>query len=421
MIPIELYYTTPYYTLMLAIMIMVLGLSTFWISIYFANKKRIHNKDENITFFPDVSIIVPAYNEEKNIKNVLEKIISFDYPKDKIEILVIDDGSTDNTASIAKGFPVKLINYGKNMGKIYALNTGIEKAKNNIIITIDADTEPKKDFLKRIVQPLKEDGVGAVSGIYKAKRHKSKNPLKFLLEKLQAVEYLGFCLLRKQQEMLESVIVVPGSVAAYRKSALEKVGKFTDDTIIEDYEITMRMHKAGYKVRCVKDALADVIAPRTLGALVRERTRWYRGGIQVLKKHHDIFFTRLGIVTYIWAMDALGMLMQLIVFGLAMSMIINQIMIHSLSGFMSNWVVWMTNIAQLRFGLFDVLLLLSIFIAVLGIVNMGIAISLSKDRKRKMLLYPLMLFYNSFLFIVFLKSLIQELIGAKSEWVKAEM
>ena len=102
-------------------------------------------------------------------------------------------------------------------------------------------------------------------------------------------------------------------------------------------------------------------------------------------------------------------------------LIANQIMIHSLSGFIGNWGLWLSNLIQLRVGLFDVLLLISLFIAGLGIINMNIAINLSKDRNRKMLLYPLMLVYSSFLFFVFLKSIIQEVIGAKSQWVKAEI
>ena len=422
MIPIELYYSSQYYMFMIAVMVMVLGLSTFWLTIYLTNRRKIHHKDENITYFPNVSIVVPAYNEEKNIANVLDRIMESDYPKEKMEIIVVNDGSTDNTVSIVKKYPVKLIDLKENVGKIEGLNIGIAKAKNEIIVTIDADTEPRKDYLKRLVQPFKEDGVGIVCGVYKAKRLKNnKNPLNFLLEKFQAVEYLGFTLLRKQQEMVNAILVVPGSVAAYRKTALDKVGKFEHDTLIEDYDMTMRMHKTGFKVRCVKDAVASVVAPTNLISLIRERTRWYRGGLQVLKKHYDLILSRLGLVTYIWAMETFGMFLQLIVFGLALSMIVNQIMVYSVSGFLSNWTVWLSKVLQLQVGLFDVLLLISLFIAGLGIINLTIAISLGKDRKRKMLLYPLMLFYSSFLFFVFLKSIIQELLGVKSQWVKAEM
>ena len=422
MIPLEMYYSTAYYALMIVIMCMVLGLSTFWFIVYIMNRRSIHSNVSSITFFPTVSVIVPAYNEEKNIANALTKILDSDYPKDKMEILVVDDGSTDSTKAIARKFPVRTVEYGKNMGKIFALNTGIAQAKNDIIITIDADAEPMRNFISRIVQPFADNGVGVVGGVYKAKRmHSMKNPMRYLLEKFQAIEYLGFTLLRKQQEVLDAILVIPGSVAAYRKTALQKVGKFEDDTVIEDYDMTMRMHKAGFKVRCVKNALSYVVAPQTIGALIRERTRWYRGGIQILRKHYDMMFTRIGLVTYIWTMETFGMLLQLVVFSLAAWMIIKQMMLHPLSELLGNFVLWTGNLIALRMGLFDVVLLISMFIALMGVVNMYISIRLTDDRMRKLLLYPLSIVYTSFLFFVFLKSVIQELMGTKSAWVKAEI
>jgi cellulose synthase/poly-beta-1,6-N-acetylglucosamine synthase-like glycosyltransferase len=401
-------------------MLIVLSIGTFWLFVYINYRRRIKLKFSDKGYLPKISIVIPAYNEEKNIAHTLKSILNSDYPKKKMEIIVINDGSTDKTASIIKKFPVKLISLKKNIGKIAVLNKGIKAAKEKIILTIDSDIEVEPHTIKRMVQYFKDKKVGAVSGIYKSKKIHNffSSPFKYILEKLQSLEYLGFVLSRKQQEMLDSILVVPGSIAAYRKSVLKKIGGFDDDTLIEDYDTTIKIHKVNYKIRCDKNAIAWVVAPQSLKSLIRERNRWYRGGIQVIKKHRDMFsLTKLGAVTAIWALEVFGMALQLVVFFLVYFKLVYMLMNYS-----------PVQIAQMVFNFtvgfssdyVQIMIKIGIILALMGLTTTYISIKINNESIRKILLYPFMTVYNSMLFFIWLRALIKELTGSKNVWVKAE-
>ncbi|MFQ6020583.1 MAG: glycosyltransferase [Candidatus Aenigmatarchaeota archaeon] len=405
------------YNFILPIAIIILAVAIFWLTLYIIFRKKINKKPEFKNYFPFLSVIIAAYNEEKNIKNTLNSIFKSNYPKKKMEVIVVDDGSTDKTSEIVKKFPVKLIKYKPNKGKVFALNKGLSKAKGEIIVTLDADTELESNALKLLSQHFKDERVGAVAGIYKSKNTFSwKDIPNFLLEKIQSLEYLGFALVRKQQEMLDSILVVPGAVAAYKKEVLIKVGGFDDDTLIEDYDMTLKIHKAGYKVKCDKYALGWIRAPSNLSSFIRQRTRWYRGGLQVLRKHLDMFSTKFGAVTFVWSLEILGMLLQLFVFGVVIFKIIQEFIYFSLPEILLKLKIWLMNILSLNFDYFTLVFLFTLFLTSLGIINMIISIKLTNDSKKKLLLYPLMTIYSSFLVLIFMKSIFQELFNMKRTW-----
>ena len=401
-----------YYTFIFFVAITVFCVGVFWISLYFINRKKINKRTRNINFFPFISIIVPVYNEEKNIGNTLKSIFSNNYPKKKMEVIVIDDGSKDKTSEIASKFPVKLVKYKKNKGKIFALNDGISRASHDIIINTDGDTILEKNTIKLLVEGFKDPGVGSVGGMYKAMKKYSlrKNPFKFILEKLQYLEYLGYSLMRKQQEILESILVIPGAIAAYRKQALLDVGGFDNDTVIEDYDITLKIHKAGYKVRCNKNAVAWVLAPQTIRSLIRQRTRWYRGGVQVLKKHSDLLHTRVGAVTFVWGFDVFNMLLQVVVFLVAASHLVGMLATQSIFEIINMWIM---SILYLRFSLLGGLVLMAMLAFVLGIISTTVSVKLHGSSMKKLLLFPVMSVYSIFLSVIFVKSFFQEIFGKK--------
>lgn len=405
----------------LGIIFIIFCLGAFWTVVYINYRKRIRRKSPLSGFMPNISVLIPAFNEEKNIASVLSSVLSSNYPKNKMEIIVVDDGSKDRTAEIAKVFPVKVLSLKKNMGKIFALNQGIHTASNEVLLTLDADIEIEPSAIKRMVQYFKDPAVGAVSGIYKSKKiHDfASRPLKYILEKAQALEYLGFALSRKQQEVMESILVVPGSIAAYRKSVLLEVGKFDSDTIIEDYDMTIKIHKAGYKVRCDKDAVGWVVAPQTLKSLIRERYRWYRGGLQVIKKHFDMFkFTKIGAITALWALEIFSMTLQLLMAG-----IVYYRFTYLLTNYTINQLIEMA-LTPPTLALIDPYFIttlgLTVALIVMGLFTTYISIKMNNDSKRKMFLYPIMVIYNTILFFIWIKALVQEAAKTKCVWIKAE-
>ncbi len=257
-------------------------LNSIWIGLFFGSKKKKYRRN---SVEPKVSIIIPAYNNAQTIEKTINCVLKMDYP-DK-EIIVVNDGSTDNTLKICKKFEkqkkIKLISYSKNKGKAHALNRGIKSAKGEIIVTVDADSYPKPDSLKKLVKYFSDPMVGAVAGTIKV--HKKKN----FLTLSQSLEYIHQGFQRLCQSFINAVMVAPGPLTAYRKEALVKAGYFEDNTLVEDFDMTIKIHKVGYKVVSEKKAIAFTEVPITIKKWWRQRVRWSRGGVQIFKKHLDIF------------------------------------------------------------------------------------------------------------------------------------
>ena len=236
---------------------------------------------------PLVSIIIPCYNEEMTLKNCVESLIRQSYPY--FEIIVVNDGSKDNTEQVAQEL-VKLHNkvkfYSKpNGGKASALNYGIMQALGEIVVCIDADSMFLKDTLRQLVLSFYNPNVIAVGGNVRV-----ANRSKFL-NKHQAVEYItGLNLQRRTFAYLDCMQVISGAVGAFRKNKLLEVGGYSNDTIVEDMDITVSLARAGYKVEYNGKAIAYTEAPETIKDFLKQRYRWTYGGFQVLKKHKDLLF-----------------------------------------------------------------------------------------------------------------------------------
>ena len=257
---------------------------------------------------PLVSVIVPAYNEEKSIGNTLNSILNLNYPKDKLEILVINDGSTDNTKGIVEriiknhpSFNIQLVNK-ENGGKGTALNLGLEKAKGEFFVCLDADSEPEPDCLIKML-PYFEDGkVATVLPLLKV-----KNPKK-LIEKIQWVEYLINLFYKKLMGHINCVHVSPGPFSAYRTDILRKVGGFDENNLTEDLEITLRLQKYDYRIIQLLNVEVLTKAPNSLKAFYKQRNRWYKGTILNMINYRKMIFNKkygdFGLVMMPWVMIA---------------------------------------------------------------------------------------------------------------------
>ncbi|MFH9041178.1 bifunctional polysaccharide deacetylase/glycosyltransferase family 2 protein [Streptomyces sp. NPDC017966] len=226
-----------------------------------------------------VSVIVPAYNEKECIENTLRSLAGSTHP---IEIVVVDDGSTDGTAELAEGLglPNVRVIRQENAGKPAALNNGIRNARHDIVVMMDGDTVFEPDTVGRLVQPFADPSVGAVAGNAKVGNRST------LIGAWQHIEYvMGFNLDRRMYDLLRCMPTIPGAIGAFRREAVLQAGGMSEDTLAEDTDITIALHRAGWRVVYEEHARAWTEAPRSLRQLWSQRYRWSYGTMQALWKH----------------------------------------------------------------------------------------------------------------------------------------
>ena len=229
---------------------------------------------------PQVSVVVPAYNEEMGIAATLRSLVASDYPN--LDVVVVDDGSTDLTASVVVGLGlpgVRLIRQ-RNAGKPAALTNGIAAAEHDILVLVDGDTVFEPTAVRELVAVLANPDVGAVSGNTKVGNRRS------MLGRWQHIEYvIGFNLDRRMFDVLRCMPTVPGAIGAFRREAIADAGGITNATLAEDTDLTMAIIRAGWRVVYAPLARAWTEAPATLGQLWRQRYRWCYGTMQAMWKH----------------------------------------------------------------------------------------------------------------------------------------
>lgn len=261
-----------------------IAMNVLWIHIFLVFRSRKKHRKWEVK--PLVSIIVPVFNKAEFLRKTLDSLLRLGY-KNR-EIIVVNDGSTDGSEEICKEYKkkglVRLITLDRNQGKAKALNVGIRHAKGELILTVDADSYLTEDSLSRMVSYFRDQKIGAVAGIVKVKREKG------ILNRLQIIEYFHQSFQRMVQGFFNAVLVLPGPISLYTKNAIEDAGYFESETLVEDWDMTMKIHKAGYKVVSEKRASAYTFAPRNVGEWWNQRKRWSRGGIKIAKKHKNILF-----------------------------------------------------------------------------------------------------------------------------------
>ena len=252
-------------------------------------------------FQPPVTVIVPAYNEEKVIEKCLDSILRSNYAN--FRIVVVDDGSTDRTSQIvAQSFGhhdrVVLLRE-ENRGKWHAANFGLSVVETPYFIIADADSLFFADTIRWLVQQFKDDRIGAVAGLVEVGNHEN------LLTACQRIEYIvSQSVMRRAYETFEGILVVPGAVGAWRTEAVLRAHAFSGETITEDADLTVAVHRAGYRVRFQEQARSVTEAPASVRAFMRQRLRWTFGMLEVAWKHRGAITERravgLSIIDAIW-------------------------------------------------------------------------------------------------------------------------
>jgi cellulose synthase/poly-beta-1,6-N-acetylglucosamine synthase-like glycosyltransferase/peptidoglycan/xylan/chitin deacetylase (PgdA/CDA1 family) len=342
-----------------------------------------------------VSVIVPAYNEKEGIEAAVRSLAGGDYPD--IEVVVVDDGSTDGTAAIVErlALPDVRVIRVPNGGKANALNAGIALARHDIIVTVDGDTIFEPDSIRRLVQPFAVPAVGAVAGNVKVGNRQT------LVAAWQHIEYvIGFNLDRRLYEVLNCMPTVPGAIGAFRRAALAQVGGISDETLAEDTDVTMALCRAGWRVVYEERARAWTEAPATLEQLYRQRYRWSYGTMQAMWKHRRALtdsgasgrFGRVGLPF-------------LALFGVALPLLAPVVDIMLLYGL----VFWELSVTVVAWSL---MLTLQLFTA-------AVAFRFDNESLRPLWRLPLQQFaYRQLMYLVLMQSAVTAMTGARLRWHK---
>lgn len=264
----------------------------FFLITFFENRKKITIRKEAIKLntYPDVTIIVPCFNEEKTVGQTVDSLLNLNYPKDKMQIFLVDDGSTDSTWKIIQRFiqyPNIKVFHKENGGKYTALNLGLGHVETPYLGCLDADSMADKEALIRIMSYFEKDST-AMAVAPAVIVHNPKN----IIENAQKVEYAMGVYFKKMLGFLGAINVTPGPFTIFKKKVFDDLGSYRYAHNTEDMEIAYRMQKNHYKIENCNDAYIYTNAPRTLKKLYKQRLRWIYGFINNTIDYRNILFRK---------------------------------------------------------------------------------------------------------------------------------
>ncbi len=297
--------------------------------------KSLPKAPSNPSKYPKISIIVPAKDEKNVIGRCIESLLKLTYPRDKMEIIVVDGSSNDGTYEIAKEYEskyqniIKVLRESNPTGKPSALNLALKHASGEIIAVFDADSIPSEDVLLKAVYYLVDCGEEAIQG-----RVKTVNSDENLLTRIIALEERGwFTLLMRGREIKKLFIPFTGNCLFIKKRLLEKIGGWRDGDLTEDLELSIRMFKEGYRVRYADDIVTLQEAPSKLRIFFSQRIRWFRGYIENALRYGSLLksFNRLTLDAEMLLFGPFVAILSLIsYFSILIAVLLPTVFIHAL-------------------------------------------------------------------------------------------
>ncbi|MBN2094781.1 MAG: glycosyltransferase family 2 protein [Candidatus Aenigmarchaeota archaeon] len=394
--------------------VMIYG-SVLFLLVYIGNLGKFKQKKAPKKL-PSVTILIPAYNEEKGICKCLKTCLNLDYPKNLLKIIVINDGSKDNTLKECRKIKnprIRVISK-KNTGKADSLNYALRFVKTDYIATMDADSFPKKDYLRRIVGELGGDIV-AVSPAMKISKSRT------LMQKIQWVEYIFSIYLRKLFAVLDCQYVLPGPGSVYKTELIRKMGGWDKDSIVEDMELAFRMQLEGRRMENSTTAVVYTEAPETFRELFNQRIRWYRGYFKTTAKYLRMFgnprYGNLGVyvlpINFVW-LFILGYMLFLPAY-LSLKSAYDTVHAIMLVGLQTPTLSFVFDIISINSLSYFMLLFMSI-----GISIILISIHASNEnlnlRKRKLDYLSYMFIYPLLYSIFWMGAIVYELLKLEKKW-----
>lgn len=244
---------------------------------------------KEVKHFPSVTVVVPCFNEERTVVATVNSLLSLDYPKDKLRVMVVDDGSKDKTLEVVRQFeshPQVDIYTKPNGGKHTALNFALERINTDLVGGLDADSFVNPDALRRIVPYFDDESIMAV--IPSIKVHEPKNVLQYI----QKVEYSWGVFLRRMLSSIGALYVTPGPFSIFRTQVFRDLGGYRNAHMTEDMEMAMRMQKNRYRIVNSHSAHVYTVTPSKFGALVTQRTRWTYGFLNNVIDYKGLLFNK---------------------------------------------------------------------------------------------------------------------------------
>ncbi len=274
-----------------ALLFVSLYFEVFLLFTFLENRGRLKPAEggEELARFPSVTVIVPCWNEENTVEATVESLLNLDYPRDKLKIFAVDDGSTDGTWRKIQKFKhhsqIKIFRK-ENGGKHTAVNLGIENAETEFVGCLDADSFVHLKALKRIMAYFEDPETMAVTPALKV--YKSDN----LVELIQNMEYKMSIFMRKMFSLLGALQVTPGPFSIFRKKVFDELGPYKHAYNTEDLEYALRMQSRHYKIENAHNAFVYTIAPATFKGLYRQRVRWITGFLKNAVDYRFMFFKK---------------------------------------------------------------------------------------------------------------------------------
>lgn len=244
---------------------------------------------EDLEHYPGVTAVIPCYNDGGTVIPCLETYKNQDYPQDKLQVIIVNDGSTDNSLAnmhimTQRMDNLTIIDHPRNMGKRRAIVNGIRTAKHNIMVTTDCDTVLDRDAIRELVKPFRFDSISGVCG-----RAEILNPNENIMTKLQVIYYwLGFEVLKSTEAIHNSVMCLSGCLNAYRKDRiLPHLGEYEEQKFLgakpvagDDRSLTTILLKHGGETTYAPKAVARTMVPDTLIRLIKQQLRWKRSFVR---------------------------------------------------------------------------------------------------------------------------------------------
>lgn len=400
-----------------------LWLITVWLQIIYFDEPKKQKKIK----FPSVTVAVAAYNEEKTIEKTINSLVRADYPKDKVEIIVVNDGSTDGTAAIVNSLINKHSSHNirlitkKNGGKASAINTALDNATCELFGVVDADSRIEPNCLKLVIPHFTDNKIGAV--ISRVRVDKPKK----MLDKVQRFEYIMSSMIRKLMATIGTLAITPGVLSVYRTPLLKKLGGFdeSEDNLTEDLEIAMRLKYHGYKVKMEHNSIVHTVVPQSVNALWRQRIRWARGYIHNHWKYRKMFFSRKHSLFGIFQMPVNVMVVLLLILNVS---IISYVFLNdaieftirsvTMEGYLVNKFLSLPSIKEIVLGQNFRIVFPVIICSLLSIYIIFMAHRIFKERLTRNIV-PVMtyfIFVPYFMTLNWISSIAQEILRKKKKW-----